>query len=95
MSGKKETACLQCETSLQYNICILMITWQQRIQDIVFLQNSGIVITIRKQRLRRLGHVRRMPDGQLSKEIMYEKWIKVEGRPASQDCALKAPANVI
>ena len=53
------------------------------------------MITVRKQRLRLLGHVRRMPDGQLSKEVMYEKWLKVEGRSASQDCALKAPASVI
>ena len=53
---------------------ILGITWQDRIPNTEVLAKAGIpsVFTLlRQRRLRWLGHVRRMEDGRIPKDILY------------------------
>ena len=53
---------------------ILGITWQDRVTNKVVLEKAGIpsLYTLLKQRrLRWLGHVTRMKDGRIPKDLLY------------------------
>ena len=53
---------------------ILGITWQERVGNKVVLEKAGIpsLYTLLKQRrMQLLGHVTRMKDGRISKDLLY------------------------
>ena len=67
---------------------ILGVSWQDHVSNMEILQRSGTLsmfALLTKRRLRWLGHVARMPDGRLPKDILYGELVtgsRPVGRPA-------------
>lgn len=66
---------------------IIGITWQDRVSNTDVLQRAGIpsiYSLLRERRLRWLGHVRRMDDGRIPKDLLYGELasgLRKRGRP--------------
>ncbi|XP_063584666.1 uncharacterized protein LOC134762226 [Penaeus indicus] len=66
---------------------ILGITWQDKVTNAAVLARTGcepLIQVLRARRLRWLGHVRRLPDGRLPKDILYgelDSGARTLGRP--------------
>ena len=56
---------------------LLVIFWTSKIQNTVVLSKCGLptMFMLRQRRLRWMGHVRRMKNGRIFKDILYRKLI--------------------
>ena len=67
--------------------CILSIHWTDKVTNNIVLERAGvptIFTLLRQHRLRWLGHVRRMSDGRIPKDLLYgelDHGLRPVGRP--------------
>ena len=71
---------------------ILGIKWQDKVTNVEVLNDSSmlsIYSLLMKRRLRWIGHVRRMDDGRIPKDIMFGELKKASANAAAQSLDIK------